>query len=129
MGRRRSSSHERWDIARVLTLLGAVCGLVGYGFSLFNSIIALNITGILLALLCIIISILILIQVRLVSSSKLDIPFNWWLLLIFVCIQAIIINSIGVFAAATGMNDLAGIAGLGLLLEVIAVVLLLINAM
>ena len=129
MGRRKSSYSERWDIARVLALLGAVCGIVGYTFSVYNNVLVGDIAGILLSLVCVIISILILIQVRLVRSSKLDIPFNWWLLLIFVCLQAIIINGIGVFSAATGLNNLAGIAGLGLLLEVIAVILLLINAL
>jgi len=122
MGKRRSSSHQRWSIARVLAVLGGLVALAGFAYGFFLNIIDLNVLGLVWQALGAVISIFVLIQMQLVKS-KIDIPFNWWMLLIFVCIQAIAASELG-----QSMNFVS-ITGLGLLLEVIAVLLLLFNAL
>jgi len=118
MGKRKSQSKQRWDIARVLTLLGALLALVGFAIGLVQSAMVQEWISILYQFIGIVISILVLIQVEIVKT-KIDVPFKWWMLLIFVCIQA----------AMAGLTAYYSLAGLGVLLEVIAVILLLINAM
>ncbi len=122
MGKRRSSSRQRWSIARVLAVLGGLVALAGFAYGFFLNIIDLNVLGLVWQALGAVISIFVLIQMQVVKS-KIDIPFNWWMLLIFVCLQAITASELG-----QSMNFVS-ITGLGLLLEVIAVLLLLFNAM
>lgn len=127
--RRRYSTTDRWNIARILTLIGAILTLVGYGFSLFNSIMNFIVEGIIISLVCIIIAIFVLIQVRIVDSFRITVPFNWWMLLILVCLQAFLANFAVPFAGMVTASNLGGFIGLGLLFEVIAVIILLIDAL
>lgn len=116
---RRSSSGSQWGLARTLAMLGGVVALVGFGIGFVQEILNdVNLIGMLYQFLGIFVSILVLFQVGLIKG-KMNIPLNWWMLLIFVVLQAI-------FA---GLVSIVSIAGLGILLEVIAVILLLINAM
>ncbi|MCF2138694.1 MAG: hypothetical protein K9W44_01400 [Candidatus Lokiarchaeota archaeon] len=116
---RRYSSTSRWGLARALAALGGLIALVGFTIGIVNSMSnTINITAMLYSLAGIIVSIFVLLQVQLVKNQKLAIPFNWWLLLILIILQAIIARMIGPFIS---------IAGLGLLLEVIAVIILIIE--
>ena len=122
MGKRKSSSRQRWSIARVFAVLGGFVSLAGFAYGFFLNIIEFNPLGLVWQALGAVISIFVLIQMRLIKS-KIDIPFNWWMLLIFVCLQAFLASELG-----QSMNFVT-ITGLGLLLEVIAVLLLLFNAL
>jgi len=106
----------------VLAVLGGLVALAGFAYGFFLNIIDLNVLGLVWQALGVVISIFVLIQMQLIKS-KIDIPFNWWMLLILVCLQAIAASELG-----QSMNFVS-ITGLGLLLEVIAVILLLFNAL
>ncbi|WP_371802559.1 hypothetical protein [Candidatus Lokiarchaeum ossiferum] len=118
MGRRKSQSKERWDVARILALIGALLALAGFAIGIYTSASNQAWLDVLYQLIGIVISILVLIQVEIVKT-KFDVPFKWWMLLIFVCVQA----------AMAGITVYMNLAGLGVLLEVVAVILLLINAL
>ncbi len=120
---RKSSSRDRWDFARILALLGALVALVGYiiGMVSITEDFVDAIVTILMQLIGVIISILILFQVKIITSRKIDIPFNWIVLFVFVCLQAVLF--------AVGRLDPVAISGLGVFMEAVAVVLLLINEM
>ena len=122
MGKRKSSSRQRWSIARVLAVLGGIVALAGFAYGFFLNIIDLNVLGLVWQALGMVISIFVLIQTQ-IMKSKIDIPFNWWMLLILVSLQAILTSELG------QSMSFVSITGLGLLLEVIAVLLLLVNAM
>ncbi|WP_457558321.1 hypothetical protein [Candidatus Harpocratesius sp.] len=116
---RKYSSTSKWGLARALAALGGLIALIGFAIAIVNSLIStVNITAMLYSLAGIVVSIFVLLQVQLVKAQKLAIPFNWWLLLILVVLQAIIAGFVGPFIS---------IAGLGLLLEVIAVIILIIE--
>ena len=72
------------------------------------------------SLLGIVISFCVLLQVQIIRSWKLEIPFNWWMLLILAILQAFCAN------ATSGIVD---ITGLGILLEIIAIILLLLSVL
>lgn len=118
MGNRKSQSKQRWDVARILALIGALLALAGFALGIYTSASSQNWLGVLYQFIGIVISIMVLIQVEIVKT-KLDVPFKWWMLLIFVCVQA----------AMVGVTDITSLAGIGVLLEVVAVILLLINAL
>ena len=122
MGKHKSSSRQRWSLARVFATLGGVVSLAGFIYGILLNILALNPLGIVWQALGGVISIFVLVQMDLLKS-KLDIPFKWWMLFLFVCLQAILVSELG-----QSMNFVS-ITGLGLLLEVIAVLLLLFNAL
>ena len=119
--RRTSSSTRRvrrtknYGAAQTLTTLGGIIALIGFILGLVGS--APNIVGMLMNLIGIVITVLILISTGLIKSRKTYVPFNWWVLLILAVVQIILNGSY--------MN----LVGLGVLLEIIAVVLLLIDAM
>ena len=112
------------SIARVLAIIGAIVAIVGFVYSMVQFIISSppmsELIKILWYVLGILISIFILIQAGMIKSRKINIPFNWWMLLIFVCLQAVMIALESIYIS---------IAGLGLLLEIVAVILLLINVL
>ena len=117
----RSTSTSRWSLGRALAAIGGLIALVGFAISLVQSLIqTVDLIAMLYALLGMLISIFVLLQVQLVRTRKLEIPFNWWLLLILAILQAILLGLTGPFV---------DIAGLGILLEVVAVILLLLNAL
>jgi hypothetical protein len=118
MGKRKSQSKQRLDVDRVLALLGALVALGGFTYGLFMVAIAGEWLDVLYQVIGIVISILVLIQVKIVKTN-LNIPFKWWMLLIFVCVQTVMAE----------LTPYLSFAGLGVILEVIAVILLLINAM
>ncbi len=129
MGKRKSSTQERNSIPRIFTVLGAIMTLVGYGVGLVNSILALNAVGILVSIACILIACLVLIQVNLIKSKKFDIPFNWWMLLLFIIIQAVIANFNVALTSLVLSIELGSFLVLGLLLEVIAAIILIFKAL
>jgi hypothetical protein len=117
----RSSSTSHWSIARTLAAIGAIIALVGFAIGFVEGFTPnVRLPSILYALVGIIVSVFVLLQIDLVQSWKLNIPFNWWLLLIFVVIQAVVSG-----AAET----IVGLAGLGVLLELIAVIFLLVDVL
>lgn len=117
----RSSSTSRWSLARSLAAIGGLVALVGFAINLVQIIISnFDVVAMLYALLGIVLSIFVLLQVQLVHTRKIAFPFNWWLLLILAILQ-------GIIAGLSG--PVVSLIGLGVLLEVIAVILLLINAL
>ena len=122
MGKRKSSSRQRGSLARVFATLGGFISLAGFIYGIFLNILALSVFGIVWQALGGVVSIFILIQLKVVKI-KLEISFKWWTLLLFVCLQVILISELG-----QSMNFVS-ITSLGLLLEVIAVLLLLFNAL
>ncbi len=100
------------EIARVLALIGSIVALIGWILQLIGGIT--NIPGDVYAIIGIIISILILASLGYVKI-KTFIPFTWWMVLIFAIIQAFL-----------GVGWI-GLTGLGVILEIIAAIVLLIN--
>jgi hypothetical protein len=117
----RSSNTKYSSIARTLTLIGAVIAIIGYAISIISIIESFNLLVFAIGVIGIIISILILISVGSVKSNT-KIPFTWWMLLIWVIVQALIINY-------TGSNNFYSLTGVGVLFEAIAMILLLIVAL
>ena len=99
MGRKNSSYSDRWNIARVLALVGALVTIVGYIMSIVGIISSnFDIIALLWQIFGVVISLLILIQTGAVKKRNHHrIPLNWWLLLIFVCLQAIFATGFGNF--------------------------------
>ncbi|MHA1610727.1 MAG: hypothetical protein ACTSYU_01635, partial [Promethearchaeota archaeon] len=107
--RTTSSSTSSWSLVRTLTAIGGLFSLVGFALSLVHSLIpTVNLTSMLYALLGIVISLCVLLQVQIIRSWKLEIPFNWWMLLILAILQAFCANATG---------SIIDITGLGILLE------------
>ena len=114
----RSKSSERMNFARVLAGLGAIIAMVGFVIGSYEAILANDIVGILLQLVGAIVSILVLIQTGFIKKWR-KIPFKWWMLLTFVIVQVLL----------NDYTNLVGLTGLGILLEVIAVLLILITVL
>jgi len=102
----------------MLTLIGAILALIGWFMQIIgtvqNGISDTDLVPILYDILGIVISIFILSSLGYVST-KTFIPFEWWMLLIFVIIQALF-GSIGL-----------SILGIGVILELIAAIILLVD--
>ncbi|QEE15147.1 hypothetical protein DSAG12_00970 [Promethearchaeum syntrophicum] len=116
---------KNYGVARTLAVLGGIIAIAGFIWGLitvvtnggnFESIflnIAIQIIGI-------IVSIFVLISTGFIRKDKKShIPFNWWMLLIFVLIQAWM----------TYYTTFMGLATLGIILESVAVILLLIDVL
>ena len=114
--------NKNYGAARTLAVLGAIIAIAGFIWGLITVIgtggsletlflnIAIQIIGI-------IVSIFVLISTGFIRKDKRShIPFNWWMLLIFVCIQAWM----------TSFGDLVSLSSLGIILEIIAVIIMLI---
>lgn len=114
----RYSNTKYSSIARTLTLIGAVIAIIGYIISLISAISPFNLLAIAIGIIGVIISVLILSSIGSVKTKS-KLPFTWWMLLIWVIVQALIINYIG-------SNNFFSLTGVGVLFEAIAMVLLLI---
>lgn len=114
----RHSSYRHSSIARMLTLIGAILALIGWIMQIItivqNGISDNDLVQILYCILGIVISIFILSSLGYVST-KTFIPYEWWMLLIFVIIQALF-----------GSINLS-ILGIGVILELIAAIILLVD--
>lgn len=114
----RHTSYRHSSIAKMLALIGSILALIGWVMQIIytvqNGIGENDLMAILYDILGIIISVFILSSLGYVST-KTFIPFEWWMLLIFVIIQALF-NSIWM-----------SIVGLGVILELIAAIILLVD--
>ena len=117
--------NKNYGAARTLAVLGAIIAIAGFIWGLINVIssggnfesIFLDIVT---QLVGIIVSIFVLISTDFIRKNKRShVPFNWWMLLIFVCIQAWM----------TSYASFYSLASLGIILEIIAVILLLIDVL
>ncbi|MHA1512200.1 MAG: hypothetical protein ACTSRX_10835 [Promethearchaeota archaeon] len=111
--------------ARTLAVLGALIAIAGFIWGLITTItsggnletIFLNIA---IQIIGIIVSIFVLISTSFIRKVKRShIPFNWWMLLIFVLIQSWMLSY-------TSFVDLSS---LGIILEIIAVIIMLIDVL
>lgn len=120
-----TNRNKNYGAARTLAVLGAVIAIAGFIWGLITVIsssgnletlflnIAIQIIGI-------IVSIFVLISTGFIRKDKKShVPFNWWMLLIFVCIQAWM----------TYFTSFYGLATLGIILEIIAVIIMLIDVL
>ncbi len=114
--------NKNYGAARTLAVLGAIIAIAGFIWGLITVIgsggnletLFLNIA---IQLIGILVSIFVLISTGFIRKDKRShIPFNWWMLLIFVCIQAWM----------TSFTSFYGLATLGIILEIIAVIIMLI---
>ena len=117
-----TKKNSNYGAARTLAVLGALIAIAGFIWGLITVVstagsfesIFLNIVTQLVGIL---VSLIVLISTGVIRKDKKSrVPFNWWMLLIFVCIQAWM----------TSFGTLLSLSSLGLILEIIAVILLLI---
>ena len=122
-----TKENKYYDIARAFAVLGATFAILGFIWGLIKVIssggnfesLFLNIVTQIVGVL---VSILILISTDFIRKFKYKmnrIPFNWWMLLIFACIQAWM----------TFYAYLLSLATLGIILEIFAVILLLVDVL
>jgi len=117
-----TSKNKNYGAARTLAVLGALVAIAGFIWGLINVISSGGnfesiFLDIITQLIGIIVSLFVLISTGFIRKDKKSrVPFNWWMLLIFVCIQAWM----------TSYASFYSLASLGMILEVIAVIILLI---
>ena len=111
--------------ARTLAVLGALIAIAGFIWGLITVVgqggnfetIFLNIITQIVGIL---VSLIVLISTGVIRKDKRSrVPFNWYMLLIFVCIQAWM----------TSFGTLLSLSSLGIILEIIAVILMLIDVL
>ena len=117
--------NKNYGAARTLAVLGALIAIAGFIWGLITVIstagsfesIFLNIITQLVGIL---VSLIVLISTGVIRKDKKSrVPFNWYMLLIFVCIQAWM----------TSFGTLLSLSSLGIILEIIAVILMLIDVL
>ncbi|MHA1673062.1 MAG: hypothetical protein ACTSYI_05490 [Promethearchaeota archaeon] len=119
--RTRTSTTSSWNLARTLTAIGGLVALIGFALELIQSLVpSVNLTSMLYSLLGMLISFCVLLQVQIVRTQRFEIPFNWWMLLILAILQAFCANA---------TSSIVDITGLGILLEIIAIILLLLSVL
>ena len=115
-------ANKNYGAARTLAILGAIIAIAGFIMGLIEVIglgggfetILLNIITQIVGIL---VSLIILISTGIIRKDKKSrVPFNWWMLLILVLIQAVM----------TSFGIILGLASVGIILEIVAVILLLI---
>ena len=115
-------ANKNYGAARTLAVLGAIIAIAGF---IWGLIIVLGSGGnfetvfinIVTQIIGILVSIFVLISTGFIRKDKKShVPFNWWMLLIFVCIQAWM----------TYYASFYSLTSLGIILEIIAVIILLI---
>jgi len=111
--------------ARTLAVLGALIAIAGFIWGLITVVgqggnfetIFLNIITQIVGIL---VSLIVLISTGVIRKDKRSrVPFNWYMLLIFVCIQAWM----------TSFGTLLSLSSLGIILEIIAVIIMLIDVL
>ncbi len=114
--------NKNYGAARTLAVLGAIIAIAGFIWGLITVLgsggnfeaIFINIVTQVVGIL---VSIFVLISTGFIRKDKKShVPFNWWMLLIFVCIQAWM----------TTFGGLLSLSSLGIIVEIIAVIILLI---
>jgi hypothetical protein len=117
--------NKNYGATRTLAVLGALIAIAGFIWGLITVIgtggsfesIFLNIVTQLVGIL---VSLIVLISTGVIRKDKKNrVPFNWSMLLILVCIQAWM----------TSFGTLLSLSSLGIILEIIAVILLLIDVL
>ena len=107
-------SSKYYSTARALTIIGAVCIIIGSIWGLTMAVPTWQ--SILIALGMIFINLLIL-DATGVVNIRIHIPYKWIWLLVLVIIQALL--------AGYGHFTVMSLTGLGLLLEIVAIIILL----
>ena len=116
-----TKKNNYYGAARTLAILGAIIAIAGFIMGLITVIgLGGNFETILLNIITqivgILVSLIVLISTGIIRKDKRSrVPFNWWMLLILVCIQAVM----------TYFGIILGLASLGIILEIIAVIILL----
>ena len=117
-----TKKNKNYGAARTLAVLGGLIAIAGFVWGLITVIssggnfesIFLNIVTQIVGIL---VSLIVLVSTGFIRKDKKSrVPFNWWMLLIFVCIQAWM----------TSFGVLLSLSSLGIILEIIAVIILLI---